>query len=111
MAPRRMRPRRRRRKAKTDVPETEEGRPRRRFPRRRKAKTDVAEMDVPETEGVFFKALCQVLVNVTHSSFGDECMGQAILSVWLMIAVLCLCNLCGLVPEWFNRQTNLQPAG
>ena len=51
--------------AETDVPETEEGRPRRMSPRRRKAardggrppETDVAEMDVPETEGVFFQAL------------------------------------------------------
>ena len=49
----------------TDVPETEEGRPRRMSPRRRKTardggrppETDVAEMDVPETEGVFFQAL------------------------------------------------------
>ena len=49
----------------TDVPETEEGRPRRMSPRRRKAardggrppETDVAEMDVPETEGVFLQAL------------------------------------------------------
>ena len=53
----------------TDVHETEEGRPRRMSPRRRKAardgcprdggrppETDVAEMDVPETEGVFFQA-------------------------------------------------------
>ena len=51
--------------AETDVPETEEGRPRRMSPRRRKAardggrppETDVAEMDVPETEGVFLQAL------------------------------------------------------
>ena len=51
--------------AETDVPETEEGRPRRMSPRRRKAardggrppETDVTEMDVPETEGVFFQAL------------------------------------------------------
>ena len=51
--------------AETDVPETEEGRPRLMSPRRRKAardggrppETDVTEMDVPETEGVFFQAL------------------------------------------------------
>ena len=50
--------------AETDVPETEEGRPRRMSPRRRKAARDGCprdggrppEMDVPETEGVFFQA-------------------------------------------------------
>ena len=29
----------------------------------------------------------------------------------LMIAVLCLCSFCGLVAEWFRRQTNLRPPG
>ena len=66
MAPKRMSPRRR--KAALDgclrdrgrPPETEEGRPRRRKAARdggRPPETDVAEMDVPETEGVFFQAL------------------------------------------------------
>ena len=42
-------------------------------------------------------------------SFSDECMGETILSVWLMIALLCLYGLCGLLAEWFRRQTNQGP--
>ena len=38
-------------------------------------------------------------------------MGQAILSVWFIIAVLCLCSFCGLVAEWFRKQTNMGPLG
>ena len=37
--------------------------------------------------------------------------GQPISSVWLMIAVLSLCSLCGMVAEWFRRETNVRPAG
>ena len=68
--------------AETDVPETEEGRPSRMSPRWRKAtrdgcprdggrppETDVAVLYFPEMEGVFFQALCQLLVNVTYSFF------------------------------------------
>ena len=29
----------------------------------------------------------------------------------LMIAVFCLCNFCGLVAEWFRRQTKLGRPG
>ena len=38
-------------------------------------------------------------------------MGPVILSVWLMIAVLCLRSLCGQVAEWFRRQTNMGRPG
>ena len=97
----------------------------------RKAKTDVTEMDVPETEGVFFKSLRQVLVNVTDSFFfpaeygsGDiECLvnhsrvvfmcflwsgGRVVqaraksATCQLIIAVLCSCSFCGLVAECFR---------
>ena len=74
--------------AETYVPETEEGRPRRMSPRRRKAARNGCRRDGCPRDGrcVFLKALCQVLVNVTDCffrfSFADECMGQAILSVW-----------------------------
>ena len=63
--------------AETDVPETEEGCPRRRFPRWRKAKTDVAEMDVPETEGAFFK------VTVSGFSECDQFLFFLQISVWV----------------------------
>ena len=38
-------------------------------------------------------------------------MGPVILSVWLMIAVLCLRSLCVQVAEWFRRQTNMGRPG
>ena len=98
--------------------------PRRMSPRRRKAardgcpwdggrppETDVAEMDVPETEGVFFQSLCPIWENVTDFFF-FFCFH---LSLWVqrywVSAVLCLCSLCGLVAEWFRWQTNMRPAG
>ena len=115
MAPRRMSPRRRKaardgcprdggRPPETDVPETEEGRPRRMSPRcmspRRKVCVFSSIMS-HLTECDWFLLLL----------FSADCMGPAILSVWLMIAVLCLCSLCGLEAEWFRRQTNMGPPG
>ena len=87
-----------------------------------------AEMDVPETEGVFFKSLRQVLVNVTDSFFffpasNIECLvnhssvvfmcflwsgGRVVqaraksATCQLIIAVLCSCSFCGLVAECFR---------
>ena len=138
MAPRRMSPRRRKatrdgcprdggRPPETDVPETEEDRPRRMSPRRRKAARDGCPRDggrpprrmsprwmSPRRKVCVFSSIMSDLSECDWFLlllFSAECMGPAILSVWLMIAVLCLCSLCGLVAEWFRRQTNMGPPG
>ena len=88
MAPRRMSPRRR--KAARDgcprdggrPPETEKGRPRRISPR------------WMSPMSVFFFFQLRIWVQ----------------RYWVS-AVLCLCSLCGLVAEWFRRQTNMGPPG